>query len=215
MIVGFSGFAGAGKTTAVDHLVEKHGFLKYGFADALRELALEINPPVEGGRFLRDHIIEVGWEHWKSWGDGRRFLQNLGVGVRKILGEDAWVEALGCRLLECDPRTDFAIPDVRFPNEARWVKDHGGFVVRVNRPGVQAALGHVSDVALNDWPFDYVVSNEEGIPQLDLKVDRALEHLKKCMSSPSPPTSSTPVHQRQSTPPTGQRSSTSVKRSRS
>ena len=46
MIVGITGYAQHGKDTAAQVLVTEFGFVRVGFADALKELALAVNPIV-------------------------------------------------------------------------------------------------------------------------------------------------------------------------
>ena len=62
--------------------------------------------------------------------------------------------------------------DVRFPNEAQRIKDLGGVVWRVKRPGVGPANYHESETALDDWPFDAVLENDGNLVDLSLKVNR-------------------------------------------
>jgi hypothetical protein len=62
------------------------------------------------------------------------------------------------------------ITDVRFPNEAAYVKENGGYTVDVVRrledgtqyldPGRDPK--HPSETALDDYTFDYVISVRDG-----------------------------------------------------
>lgn len=86
---------------------------------------------------------------------------------------------------------NWIIADVRFPNELQAVKDRGGITIRVNRPiihskGIYSNEGvsnevikkvserhreeiskmHPSEKALDNATFDYVIDNNEGIPEL-------------------------------------------------
>lgn len=143
MIIGLTGYAQHGKDTTGEYLVQQYGFKRYAFADQLKELALYINPYVDGKYTLRlwQLVQDAGWENAKKEPEVRRFLQELGTGVREILGEDAWVDALVKKIRDDGlwdrqgPKHDakIVITDVRFPNEARLIRDRGGFMWRVKR----------------------------------------------------------------------------------
>lgn len=154
MIVGITGYAQHGKDTAAQVLVNEFGFVRVGFADALKELALAVNPIVSSNDGIAEYDVRLsdlidgtpaarsllwreesfGWEVAKKWPEVRRFLQVLGTEARKVLGEDVWVHALDNTLRERMPAANVVIPDVRFPNEANYVVNHrGGELWRVER----------------------------------------------------------------------------------
>lgn len=71
---------------------------------------------------------------------------------------------------------NWIITDVRFSNEADAIKQRGGIVIRVNRPCKECGLltthkiscskniiEHESETALDDYNFDYIIDNSEGI----------------------------------------------------
>lgn len=134
-LIGLAGYAGSGKDTAADVLVGL-GYERRAFAGALKDLA-----------------TRIGWDGRKDEA-GRRLLQELGVAARDILGADVWVNALMATL-----EGPSVICDVRFPNEVAAIADHGGIVVRIVRPGVTPALGHVSETALDDLELPTVVND--------------------------------------------------------
>ncbi len=123
-IIGLVGAAGAGKDTVADHLVAEHGFVKVAFADALREMAAEINPIVgldmcDDPALYNDVIWSIGYNNAKVlFPEIRRFLQATGVAVRNI-DPDFWVKALEKRLTW---EHDVVISDVRFANELAFVQ---------------------------------------------------------------------------------------------
>lgn len=132
-IIGLTGYAQHGKNTAAEVFADL-GFRPVAFADALRELATRVNPYVvpdqqKPNRYA-DLVADVGYEDAKARGDVRRFLQDLGTGVRDVIGENAWVSALTGKLY---PGERYVITDVRFPNEARAITNLGGEVWRVQR----------------------------------------------------------------------------------
>lgn len=65
---------------------------------------------------------------------------------------------------------NWIITDTRFPNEAQAIKKAGGFIIRVDRPGVNAINAHPSETALDDWEFDYRIGNASDLTSLMLTV---------------------------------------------
>lgn len=203
MIIGLSGYAGAGKDTVADILVRKHGFTRVAFADKLREFAYRANPIVDvdlwrGVRrgewgpgnfgadevFLRDVVDSIGWDEAKRRYPGvRQALQGTGVAAREAFGEDFWVDQVAAQI-EAVPgsytgKVDWVIPDVRFPNEARYIQSwrQAGAVIRVDREGVAAVNNHVSEHALDGWEFDGVIDNSASRDELARNVDLMLDSL--------------------------------------
>lgn len=122
----------------------------------------------------------------------RMFLQKLGTdAIRDGLHPNAWINALmseyrkdkfsgyvGDTRHEIDS-SKWIITDTRFPNEAKAIKDKGGFVIRVDRPGVQPINHHLSEISLNGWDFDYRIENSGTIEDLSVKVGVMIQTLIK------------------------------------
>ena len=119
-----------------------------------------------------------------EWGmTVRDLLQRLGTeAMRDGLHPDVWVNALmsdyrpgifsgyiGDTRRDI-PESNWIITDTRFLNEAQAIKDKGGMVIKVDRPGVGPVNGHPSEDALKDYNFDYVIHNDGSINDLDNKV---------------------------------------------
>jgi hypothetical protein len=100
----------------------------------------------------------------------RRILQALGTKCREILGQDVWVDAAFDTLGD----GTYVFSDCRFPNEAKAIKDAGGTVLRVVRPGVNALNDHISEIGLDGWDFDGIVMNDGGVVDLEGEVQRVL-----------------------------------------
>lgn len=166
MLVGVSGAARHGKDTVAQVLVEDFGFVRVGFADALKKLAIEVNPTIPGHGRLRSLVLDQGWEEAKVYPEVRRLLQDLGVGVREVIGPDAWVTAVS-RTLQESLAKDIVIPDVRFPNEADFIHDQGGQLWLVNRVGFDngVGLGHVSEQYVEQLPRDAELLNMDTLEQ--------------------------------------------------
>lgn len=74
---------------------------------------------------------------------------------------------------------NWIITDVRFPNEAKAIKDRGGIIIRVNKNDknkwidkeewdfyTKGIKPHESETALDNYKFDYVIDNNSTINEL-------------------------------------------------
>lgn len=191
MIIGLSGYAQSGKDTIGSFLVKEHGFVRFAFADALKEVVYRLNPIVQTeinvddlGEYVsqdrvRDIVDTYGWEMAKRVSEVRRLLQVMGTEAgRQVLGENIWVDTV----LNQVGDQDAVITDCRFPNEAQAVKDRGGFVVRVMRDGVDAVNAHPSETSLDNWPFDMMFRNDAPLDSTGPLVTEMYDHLKNLHS---------------------------------
>ena len=170
MIIGLGHAAQVGKDSFGAVLVERHGFTRLSFADALRDLVYRTNYTVS---FLVDTI---GWEVAKTTYPAmvRQPLIDVGNACRDIFGEGVWIQAVAGQM-DKNQLADYVITDVRFPNEAAWIKRCGGKVVRIDRPGVQP-LDNVTDKALVGYDgWDYVVKNDGTLEDLAAQADKLME----------------------------------------
>lgn len=177
MIIGLSGYARSGKDTAAEALVAA-GWKRVAFADTLREFLLKLNPFVRGN--IEDNCVafdrlswvidQYGWDGYKEsryGNDIRALLQRLGTECgRELISDTIWIDAA----LGKSEFNNVCITDCRFPNEAQAIKDRGGMVIRIERPGVGPANDHPSEHALADWTFDHVIHNDGSIEELHAKL---------------------------------------------
>lgn len=176
-LIGLIGRKRVGKDTVAARLVGRHGFVRYAFADRVRDAALALDPIVIPGDpewtsvRLFELVVREGWEAAKDRHEVRRVLQNFGTGIRE-LDPDFWVRPVMAAITE-DPRPA-VVTDVRFPNEAQAIRDAGGALVRIGRPGLDESDSHVSEVALAYHPVDLALINDGTVEQLADKVDRLL-----------------------------------------
>lgn len=181
MLIGLTGYAGAGKDTVAEYLEREHGFARRAFADKLKELALAIDPVIFGPLRLSDAIEARGsFEAAKREVPAvRRFLQVLATeGCRAVFGDDFWVDQVldppGCGPVPLALKGSMVISDVRFPNEAARIRQLGGIVVLVTRPGHGAVNDHVSERGL---VADAVLANDGTLRDLAINTESLLQAL--------------------------------------
>ena len=143
-------------------------------------------------------------ENQQSWGKlhkptPRTLLQLLGTQCgRDIIHPDIWVNALFADFVnpvKMDDRrskSKWIITDVRFPNEAKKIKEKGGILIRINRPKVKVItddlvtdiihnsknfgiVEHESETALDNYKeFDFIIENNGTIEELVEKVKQII-----------------------------------------
>lgn len=189
-VIGFTGFAQSGKDTAASFLTNE-GFKRLAFADALRDSVYNLNPMVTwcpGAEVerVKDIVDREGWDVAKvEYPEIRSLLQRMGTEVgRDLFGENFWVDRVISQITDNTiiqrnmanhvvfphVRGDYVITDVRFPNEAAAVREIGGKVFRIVRPGTGAVNSHVSDTGIANLEVDGEIVNDGDLVSFGLRV---------------------------------------------
>lgn len=168
LVVGLSGRAGSGKTTAARFLSSHFNIPRRPFAYPLKSMvaALGISEEVLDGPSA---VKEMATERLNGH-TVRYALQTLGTEWgRNLMGEDFWVRQW---LAGLDELPGGIADDVRFANEVNAVRSRGGVVIRVERDGAGVRgpdAAHVSEqVDLLAW--DHVVPNNGSIEDFQARL---------------------------------------------
>ena len=177
MIIGLGYKARSGKDTVASYMCCDHGFTSVAFADNLKEAAKVI--------FGLSHeqcygnLKEVTDPYWND--TPRNILQLLGTEcLRNGYHRDVWIKSLGRKLL-AEPNRNWVVTDVRFLNEAESIRQWGGGLVKIVRPGAPqiATTQHQSEIELDGYDgWHYTLNNDGTLEQLDGKIEAMLLHLK-------------------------------------
>lgn len=165
-LIGISGKAGSGKNTVASFLQDiDPSFEQKAFAAKLKEVAsILTGVPAhrfEDQEFKKETMPEDWWREDKP--TYRQFLQEVGTdALRNVIHPNIWVNAL---FADWRGYSRWIITDVRFPNEYKAIKDKGGIIVRVDRPGIEL-MEHPSETLLDDHEFDYLMVNDGDIHNL-------------------------------------------------
>ena len=106
----------------------------------------------------------------------RRLLQWWGTEYRRAQDPDYWTKAWERKLagLNLD-ETHVLVDDVRFINELETLKKHGGFFIRIVRPGFNGANDHSSENSLDNYAdWDLVIENDGSLTNFKQQLDEQL-----------------------------------------
>lgn len=169
-LIGLHGLPRSGKDSVASILTINRNYRRLSFADPLKEAAsVLLNRPL-------DHCHGRGFDReaaMPEWGFSMRwFLQRLGTEcMRQQISDDFWIRRMRSTvdLLDDQGFHKLVVTDVRFPNEANFVRLMGGRMVEVTRPGTESN-GHISDQHI---ACDFTISNDSSMDALASKVFEA------------------------------------------
>ncbi len=194
MIVGICGLIGSGKDTIAEHLIQNHKFVKISFADKLKDAVATmfdwprdmLDGKTEQSRFWREQVDQFWTAETGREITPRLVLQEFGTEcMREGFFDGIWVSLVKHKLIN-NPETNWVIPDVRFPNEAKMLYQIGGEVWRVKRGpdpawfseyvqfNVEPTDVHASEWAWAHTKFTKVFENDATIQGLK---DQVQDHL--------------------------------------
>jgi len=161
--------------TMVAGVLSDYGHVIIPFAGTLKDMvvpmlgALGYSYPRAWEMLLRDKdaiVPEIGVSV-------RHMLQTLGTEYgRQCLHPDVW---LICWRKQAERHAKVVADDVRFTNEAALIREMGGEMWMVRRPGVERNTGHASEGGLDGFDFDRVIENDGTLDELRTKVLAALD----------------------------------------
>ena len=114
-------------------------------------------------------------QHWTA----REIMQEYGAFYRTIDNE-FWIKNL-FKVAEEKEYTNVIVTDVRYINEADYIIDNGGYVIRVERETKDAVHNkeHPSEVELDDYKrFDYRVINNWTLKELEFGASEVASFLR-------------------------------------
>lgn len=170
-IIGLTGLAGAGKDTVRAILEHDHGYIGFGFADPIRNMLRTL---------LSDNGISETWMDERTLKERpipgldksyRELAQTLGTEWgRTHLGADFWLRIAEAYMHDITNQTfaplHFVVSDVRFQNEADWVRQRGGVIWHISRPGLRGVRDHISEQGAATIKPDRTLVNDGTIADL-------------------------------------------------
>lgn len=179
-LIGLTGLAGSGKDTVRGLLVRHHGYTGLALADPIRAMLRALLAHVgQGDGWMSERerkeqpVPAIGASY-------RQLAQTLGTEWGRAIDPGLWLRLAEARMalmreaLRMDADDCFVISDVRFPNEADWVRRLGGQVWRVHRPGVEPVRAHASESSIEQIGVDRTVRNTGTLLALEAEVQRLM-----------------------------------------
>ena len=172
-LIGIAGKKGSGKDTLGAHLVKEYGYVRYAFADKLKEAVVALDPLIVGpATKYQIKSLKTLWREGESavelldrlkndHPEARRLMQAMGNEVGQgIFGEYFWIDLVLTRIKFAS--TAFAcITDVRFPHEAESIRRAGGTIIRIQRSSTDDhGDNHASEVMVDKVKYDCHVLND-------------------------------------------------------
>jgi hypothetical protein len=181
-LIGFTGFAGSGKTTCAK-LLEEQGFIRLRFASSLKSMLAAVGfTPEQLDGDAKNTPLPTWCNHTP-----RYIMQTLGTEWgRKLIGEDLWANlfiAKAKKLLSKGQKV--VVDDVRFLNEANAIRELGGTIHRIIRISNFAGCAgdHPTEQEQLFIPVDSYIRNDAGIDELRSQLDRITNKNKEVQNS--------------------------------
>jgi len=165
-LIGFAGKARSGKDTAGAYLVDNYNFLRYSFAQPLKDAT-----KIMFG--LTDEQIKDKERAAEPWGMSPRDLyQRVGTDIARDIDVNVWVKGADIFMRE-NPGSSIVVTDVRFSNEAFWIRSQGGIVVYLQSDtrGIYENGEHSSENGMKGDDVDIIIQNDGTINALHEKLE--------------------------------------------
>lgn len=183
-LIGLAGPAGSGKSAVAEFLIYDHGFASYGFADPLKKA---LNAAFG---FTMDQWDDREWKErdlpWLPGVSPRLLAQTLGTEWgRDCIDPELWIK-LADRWLDTlqdmatameTPIAGVVFPDMRFENEAAWIRLRSGTIWHVQRKGSVAVREHVSEQGIDMFDDELILFNNDTLEMLRLMVSECIDEL--------------------------------------
>lgn len=173
-LIGLTGRAGGGKDTVASFLCEAHGFVQIALADPLRD-GLKAMLGIIDEQLHRRDLKEAPID-WLGRSP-RELLQTLGTEWgREHVAADLWLRVAARRIEQikaappCLHIAGIVVSDIRFENEADWLRDLGGQVWHIERQTSHqlggAAAAHSSEQRIHAAEGDQIINNAGTLNEL-------------------------------------------------
>jgi len=175
-LIGMTGFKRSGKDTGAKYLIEKHGYIRYAFADALKVACSEIfmlTPEQLDGKDK-----ETSDDRWGGL-SARKIFQGFGTEIMrerlcevfpelKELSNHLWTyrfELWYKDLLKKNPDAKVVVTDLRFSNEEEVLRKYNAFIIKVSRKEVTNTDTHSSEIGILSIKEDVLLTNDGTIDE--------------------------------------------------
>jgi hypothetical protein len=179
VLIGVYGKARSGKDTMSDYLAARMHLRKYAFAEPIKQMLTSVFGP----HFHTGDREQICPEAGISY---RALMQTLGTEWGRAVNPDLWVNLVakqwntvkdGFWSPETGHTTGMILSDVRFDSEARWIKEQGGILIEIDRPGIEEVgiAGHASERGISPGLTNVKVHNTGDLAYLHQTLDSLMK----------------------------------------
>lgn len=169
LLIGICGPARAGKDTVANILIEHWGFQRYSLASPIKMMLASLGLDDDE---LNGDKKEAPLARLKIDKSPRQLMQTLGTEWgRDQVDADFWLKLAAFRWNQAREAGQLlVIPDVRFDNEAAFIR-RNGHLVHISRPNAPQVAAHSSERGIAfDERRDHALVNDGGIDWLEVDV---------------------------------------------
>lgn len=180
ILIGLAGRARVGKDTVARYLAAHLTLISYAFADPLKQALASMFHLTAAQLDGAEKEQPLPWLGKSP----RELMQLLGTEWgRDLVHPQLWL-LLAEQNLQLLAEHDQAmkgvvIRDVRFDNEAAWVRSKGGVILHITRPDAAAVASHSSEAGIARCSSDFALANEGTLDELYDKLDSFISSLHR------------------------------------
>ena len=169
-LIGLTGLAFSGKDTAALAIKESNDSTDiFAFAGPLKQACGTLFNFTDD-QLYHPVIKEEIDSRWKK--SPRQILQWLGTDVlRTYIDKDFFILNMAQRIKNSNAEY-IIISDVRFDNEAEFIRALGGKIIKIVRPGSETTVhsAHVTEMGISEKLVDAVIQNDTGLEEFQHRV---------------------------------------------
>ena len=173
LLVGITGYKRSGKDTAA-HIIKQidDEYQQKAFADPIKEIVHSIFDPMlhYQSNLYKDKTIPL-----RNYSFRDLYIA-FGERAGRKLDKNIWIDVLDSHINQ-STHNKFIVSDVRYNNEARYIKECGGVMIRIVRKKDEKFLEWLfrnylpslfrrSETGVSDKYIDYIIVNDGSIESL-------------------------------------------------
>lgn len=160
-LIGFAGKAYSGKDTAYEELqllmVKNIAMHDMQFAAGVKLMCAQVYQVSAFKFYTAKH--EMCEKYGLTY---RELMQKFATDfARNMIDKDFWVKYLAHEYAEITATNVYdliSITDIRFDNEAKWIRDRGGIIVNIEKDDV-VSMNHSSEIGISKELINFTVKN--------------------------------------------------------
>jgi hypothetical protein len=167
-LIAIHGFKQSGKDTLAQLLVTEYGYTRVAFADRVKDaIQIIFGVPREllyGSDQDKQSLSPVRWDELqhierktKDHPDFLSVRELMQIFATEICRDK--IPGIWCQYLQIPPQQKMVVSDLRFENEADFLRRKKSIFIKVKRPAAQGSC-HASEVGLPDESMDFIIEND-------------------------------------------------------